>query len=157
MQQVSQQDGRGVFEGLRRYQASSKLKKAVLKLLAKEMDEARIQRLRDVFRTLDTRQEGFLTRDQLLKGMRDHLELRDLTPADLELILPPRAGDRLSCTEFLAALLGEQGFSRAELMNAFRRFDVRREGRISLDSLSQVLKNAGPGTPRKLQAAFQEA
>merc|ERR1712139_696074 len=115
MQQVSQQDGRGVFEGLRRYQASSKLKKAVLKLLAKEMDEARIQRLRDVFRALDTRQDGYLTRDQLLKGMREHLELRDLTAADLELILPPRRRgnlrgdeifsrecDRLSCNEFVA-------------------------------------------------------
>merc|ERR1719271_1141605 len=94
-------NGRNVFEDLRRYQASSKLKKAVLKVLAKEMDEARIQCFRDIFRTLDTRQDGFLTRDQLLKGMREHLELRDLTSADLELILPPRAGDRMSFNEFM--------------------------------------------------------
>jgi len=145
-----------VFLGLREYQASSKLKKAVLKLLAKEVDEARIQKLREHFKALDKHQDGFLTRDELFSGMRQHLELRHLTPADLALILPSGSNERLSCNDFIAALLSqrEAGFSRAELVNAFRRFDVHQEGRISMGALSEVLKNAGPTS---LVEAFCEA
>lgn len=145
---------RSVFDGLQRYHASSKLKKAVLKLLAKEVDETRLKQLRGQFNVLDVSRDGYLTRDKLLEGMRQHLGLRDLTAQDLLRVFPPSAGDRITCNDFTAALLGQQGFSRAELFNAFRRFDVRRENRISMDALADVLRNAGPAS--RLEA-FQEA
>lgn len=135
---------KNVFECLKQYQAAGKLKKAVLRLLAKEVDEDRIQRMREVFAALDVHKRGFLARDELLRAMQHHPDFRDFTAPDLELILPPRAGDRISSNEFIAALLAaQQSWSRAELLNAFQRFDVRREGKISIAALSEVLKNAG--------------
>lgn len=145
---------KSVFDGLLKYQASSKLKRAVWKLLAKEADESRVQKFRDLFRTLDKHQDGFLSRDELIHGMRQCPEFADLTPADLNEIIPTAARDRISCTDFTAAMIARQGFNRAELLNAFRRFDVRKEGKISLAALSDVLKNAGPVS--KLEA-FKEA
>eukprot|EP00931_Biecheleriopsis_adriatica_P000598 TRINITY_DN100675_c0_g1_i1.p1 TRINITY_DN100675_c0_g1~~TRINITY_DN100675_c0_g1_i1.p1 ORF type:complete len:275 (-),score=60.67 TRINITY_DN100675_c0_g1_i1:96-920(-) len=149
------QVSKSVFEGLQKYQASSKLKRAILKLLAKEADESRVQSLREQFRALDKHQDGLLTRDELLRGMQQCPEFKDLTPADIAQLLPPELCiDKISCTDFTAALLARQGFGRAEMLAAFRRFDVRREGKISLSALSEVLKNAGPAS--KLEA-FREA
>ncbi|CAK9084062.1 unnamed protein product [Durusdinium trenchii] len=59
---------KSVFEGLCKYQASSKLKRAVLKLLAKEADEERVKKLREQFRTLNVRQDGYISREELLQG-----------------------------------------------------------------------------------------
>lgn len=143
-----------VFAGLRAYHASSKLRKAVLKLLAKELDEQRVKRLREQFRQLDVGQDGCLSRQELAEAMRTHLGLEHLCDADVMRVLPPHCGDRVGFTDFLAAMLAGTGFSRAELLNAFRRFDVRREGRISLESLGEVLRNAGPES--RLEA-FREA
>jgi len=144
-----------VFDGLCKYQASSKLKRAILKLLAKEADEERVKTLREQFRTLDVQQDGFLSREELLRGLRQCQGFGDMTALDLVRLLPPDLfGEKISFTDFTAALLARQGFGKAELMAAFRRFDVRKEGKISLAALSEVLKNAGPAS--KLEA-FKEA
>eukprot|EP00434_Breviolum_minutum_P031013 symbB.v1.2.027430.t1/scaffold2809.1/size69810/5 len=148
---------KSVFEALCKYQASSKLKRAVLKLLAKEADEERVKRLREQFRLLDAHQDGFISRDELVHGMRQCPEFSNVTvtSSDLARILPPELfAEKISCTDFTAALLSLQGFRKAELLAAFHRFDVRREGKISLSALSDVLKNAGPAS--KLEA-FREA
>ena len=141
-----------VFEGLGRYQAASKLKRAVLRLLAKEVDEARVQELRRQFEALDARQDGLLSRDEILRGMR-RVNLGNLTPADLAQILPG-SSSHISYTDFMAAVLAKRGFGRAELLNAFRRLDVRGEGRISLEALGGILRGAGPASCLE---AFQEA
>ncbi|CAE7521900.1 CPK9, partial [Symbiodinium sp. CCMP2456] len=146
---------KSVFDGLCKYQASSKLKRAILKLLAKEADEERVKTLREQFRTLDVQQDGFLSREELLRGLRQCQGFGDMTALDLMRLLPPDLfGEKISFTDFTAALLARQGFGKAELMAAFRRFDVRKEGKISLAALSEVLKNAGPAS--KLEA-FKEA
>lgn len=145
---------KSIFEGLGKFQASSKLKKAILKLLAKEVDEGRIQGLREKFRALNVQQDGQLTRDDLLRGMREHLHVECLTRADMSVLLPHWTNDRLTASEFVAALLSRQGITRAELLSAFRRFDVRGEGRISMESLAHVLKCAGPTS---CLDAFREA
>lgn len=137
---------RSVFEGLWRYQASNRLKKAALKLLAKEVDEARIRSLREHFLALDCNQDGCLDRDDILIGMRRHLEQHNLKSADLTSVLPPEAGGQISCTSFTAALLAQQGFVRAELLNAFRRFDIHNEGKISPSTLAEVLKVSAPNS-----------
>lgn len=153
--QKSQVLDKSVFDGLCKYQASSKLKRAVLKLLAKEADEERVKKLREQFRFLDAQQDGFISREELLRGMRQCPEFSNVTAADLARILPPELfTEKISCTDFTAALLSLQGFRKAELLAAFHRFDVRREGKISLGALSEVLKNAGPTS--KLEA-FREA
>lgn len=144
---------KSVFEGLCKYQASSKLKRAVLKLLAKEADEERVKKLREQFRTLNVRQDGYISREELLRGLRQCPEFAHVTALDLARILPPELfAEKISCTDFTAALLSLQGFRKAELLAAFRRFDVRQEGKISLAALSEVLKNAGSSrnsdTPR---------
>jgi len=131
---------RSVFDGLWKYQTSSRLKKAALKLLAKEVDESRIQQLREYFRELDGEQDGYLTRDAILSGMQRHQELQVFKSVDLRSVLPPGASDQISCTSFVAAQLAQQGFSRAELLYAFRRFDIHNEGKLSAKTLAEVLK-----------------
>jgi len=131
---------RSVFDGLWKYQTSSRLKKAALKLLAKEVDESRIQQLREYFRELDGQQDGYLTRDAILRGMQRHKELQVFKSVDLGSVLPQGASDQISCTSFVAAQLAQQGFSRAELLYAFRRFDIHSEGKLSARTLAEVLK-----------------
>lgn len=131
---------RSVFDGLWKYRTSSRLKKAALKLLAKEVDESRIQQLREYFRELDGQQDGYLTREAILSGMQRHQELQVFNSVDLRSVLPPGASDQISCTSFVAAQLSQQGFSRAELLYAFRRFDIHGEGKLSARTLAEVLK-----------------
>merc|ERR1712216_11136 len=124
----------------------NKLKKAVLKLLAKEIDEVRIQQIREYFQALDRDKCGFLTREDLLQGMHKVWGLNSLTAQDVSAVLPDAVGDRIAYNDFIAAMIGHHSHAlgRAELLDAFRRFDVRKEGTITLESLEEVLKNAGP-------------
>ena len=68
----------------------------MLKLLAKEIDEVRIQQIREYFQALDRHKDGFLTRDELLRGIQKYWGLENLRAEDISAVLPDAVGDRIA-------------------------------------------------------------
>merc|ERR1719253_2134782 len=58
------------IDGLHDYQACSKLKRAVLQLLTRDLSELQIERSRDKFMTLNSEGDGILSPHELAEGMR---------------------------------------------------------------------------------------
>lgn len=133
-----------IFEGLMDYQAYSKLKRAVLQLLARELSERQIQELRKKFMALDTEGDGLLSVEELLKGMRHvgHVlpepDVRKIVAA-----LDPSGQGRIGYQEFISALIQRRvKFSREQFIDVFKKFDQDKKGRITYEDVRRVLQGA---------------
>ena len=140
-----------VLEGLRSWQGHNKLKQAVLRLLAKELTEVEIQEIRRKFIGLDKNNDGFITKDELMRAMHelrrdspslrfDEREVRSLVSA-----LDASGGaQKIGYQEFISALIERRmKFEREQLLEAFKKLDVFGEGKITSQALQAVLKNQG--------------
>merc|ERR1719277_887033 len=130
-------------ENLRSFRSQSRLKKAALQIIAGQMGESKIKKLRETFLALDTNGDGLLTRGELQEGLaRAGLEKGSM---DLEQIMDGVDADGsgvIEYTEFLAAILDRRSYLSEDVVwSAFNVFDRDGDGRITLQELQQVLDN----------------
>mmetsp|Transcript_118090 Transcript_118090/g.220762 ORF Transcript_118090/g.220762 Transcript_118090/m.220762 type:complete len:895 (+) Transcript_118090:119-2803(+) len=147
-----------IFEGLMDYQAYSKLKRAVLQLLARELSERQIQELRKKFMALDTEGDGLLSVEELLKGMRHVGHV--LPEPDVKKIvaaLDPSGQGRIGYSEFISALIQRRvKFSREQFIDVFRKFDQAKKGRITYEDVRRVLQGNADDTPGITESEWKE-
>merc|ERR1711972_125865 len=132
-----------IFEGLMKYQAYNKLKRAVLQLLTRELSEYQIQELRKKFNALDSKGDGLLSPEELMEGTR-HVgyEMREEELAKVMAALDSTGSQRIGYKEFISALIERRRkFDRDELFTCFRKFDTNNTGKISYDDVSEVLQS----------------
>jgi len=126
-----------IFEGLMKYQAYNKLKRAVLQLLTRELSEFQIQELRNKFMALDKEGDGLLSPAELLQGMQ-HVGY-EMSPAELEQVvaaLDHQGSQRIGYKEFVSALIERRvTFDRQQLWECFKKFDTTNSGRISYEDV----------------------
>jgi calcium-dependent protein kinase len=128
-----------VFDGLKQYQSSSKLKRLVLKLLARELNDFQISGLRKKFLALDKEGRGFITFEDLKVGVKDlGLVIQD---GDLELLVNTvGCGTEIGYNDFVAALIEKRLiFDKDQMKAVFNRLDIRNEGKLSIEGLKEVL------------------
>jgi len=135
--------GQGHLEALKGYVAESHFKKAALNVVARQLDEGRIQQLRSLFLHLDKDMCGTLTPQELSAG----LETTGLVghADDLKKLVAAMDADgsgRIDYSEFVAATLQQHHYTQEQtLWAAFRVFDRNGDGRISQRELLEVLSS----------------
>jgi len=133
-----------IFDGLMKYQAYNKLKRAVLQLLTRELSEFQIQELRGKFMALDTQGDGLLSPEELIEGMR-HVGY-EMTSSELSQIMAALDGsgsERIGYKEFISALIERRvKFDRQQLFECFKKFDKQGIGRITYQDVKSVMCNA---------------
>jgi len=133
-----------IFDGLMKYQAYNKLKRAVLQLLTRELSEFQIQELRGKFMALDTQGDGLLSPEELIEGMR-HVGY-DMTKVELSQVMAALDGsgnERIGYKEFISALIERRvKFDRQQLFECFKKFDKQGIGRITYQDVKSVMCNA---------------
>jgi len=133
------------FEDLKTYQGYNKMKRAVLQLLTHELSGRQISELRDKFMALDAQGNGFLSREDLLRGLRHIGEAMSNQQLD-EIIAALDGTDRSADTkqigynQFVSALVGRRlKFNRRQLWECFKKFDMDNTGVITFENVQRAM------------------
>mmetsp|Transcript_49020 Transcript_49020/g.116631 ORF Transcript_49020/g.116631 Transcript_49020/m.116631 type:complete len:509 (+) Transcript_49020:143-1669(+) len=130
-------------DNLRGFRSMNKLKKAALHIIANNLNEDQIKKLREVFMALDGNSDGLLTVNEMKEGMKK-AGLKDIPP-DMQQIMEDVDSDGsgvIDYTEFLAATLDQKAYIQEDICwVAFRVFDRNGDGKISKQEIANVLSD----------------
>lgn len=119
----------------------SHFEKAVLTVVAHYAHEHEMSELKEVFHSLDKDRTGFLTQEELKRGLvKCGVQLEDQEFADLFKALDADGTGKIAYTEWLAATIGKELVeSEAAIDDAFQFFDLGGTGTIEMWELEEVL------------------
>jgi len=139
---------------LRRFRCRSKFSKAVLHVIASQLNEIQIKSLRETFLSLDDNGDGLLSLTELKEGL-SRAGITDM-PKDLKEIMEGIDADGsgvIDYTEFLAATIERRQYMEENVCwTAFRVFDMDGDGKITPNELRRVLNNGSVNDLVDLQA-----
>merc|ERR1712151_260775 len=128
-------------DNLKSFRSQNKLKKAALHIIAGQLNEGQIKKLRETFMALDNNGDGLLTTAELKEGIQKS-GLKEI-PEDLQNIIEGIDSDgsgQIDYTEFIAATLEKKQYlEESTVWAAFRVFDRNGDGKISPEELRHVL------------------
>lgn len=149
-----------VLNNIRANISESEFKRFVLRVVAEQLprDGALVGTVEQAFRCLDRNGDGVLTVDEIIRGLRKHL---DLGAHDTELERLVAGIDRdnsgsVNMEEFISVALDQQkSCSLPVLWDAFNAFDRDRGGTITFDEIDKIVKDLegvrlGPATAEGL-------
>ncbi|CAD8143599.1 unnamed protein product [Paramecium octaurelia] len=144
----STQINKKVLNNLRQFQAETILKQALMSYMITQMStQKEIQDLQKEFQRLDENNDGFLSKDELLKGylqiQTDNKLVEDEVERILEIIDINRSG-QIDFSEFcMAAMNQEKLLSVQRVEQAFKIFDQNGDGFISKKELEAIMGDLG--------------
>eukprot|EP00916_Digyalum_oweni_P020024 GHVL01033491.1.p1 GENE.GHVL01033491.1~~GHVL01033491.1.p1 ORF type:complete len:582 (-),score=72.40 GHVL01033491.1:1975-3720(-) len=134
-----------LFDGLKDFQTQKKLKQAAIQILARQLNENEIEDLRKKFMAVDKSGDGTVSFNELRYSMqRAGYIMLDAELQNVMNSLDPTGNNRIGYHEFISALLVQRNnFERQQWAEVFNKFDSQKKGKITLDSLSEVLRSGG--------------
>jgi len=134
----------GFVSKLSKFRSQNRFKKAVLQIIAGQLNDDQIVQLRETFTAIDVNGDGLLTLEELKAG----LSRAGLTsvPSELQQIMEGLDSDNsgvIDYTEFLAATVDRRSYLQEDVCRtAFDVFDLDGDGTISQDELKKVLSTS---------------
>jgi calcium-dependent protein kinase len=142
-----------VYEGLRDFGRSTKLKQVLLRLMARELTEIQTQELRKKFLALDKTGDGKISRGEIITA----LKISGFSPADVGEIIPIGESGSISYNQFLAALSERKvKFGKHQLREAFKKIDPDNSGFVKMSQLVEIIKQS-LGKDAKVDEILKEA
>ena len=130
---------------LKSFKGSSKLKKAAMNVLVKQLSNKEIDHLRVEFQKIDTGNTGFIDANELANAMQDLN--RSMTRKEIEKIIKEvdYAGNgQINYSEFLAATVSVKSILTEDRMfMLFKQFDVDDTNYITFDNIKDAFIKLG--------------
>eukprot|EP00931_Biecheleriopsis_adriatica_P050248 TRINITY_DN29084_c0_g2_i1.p1 TRINITY_DN29084_c0_g2~~TRINITY_DN29084_c0_g2_i1.p1 ORF type:complete len:731 (-),score=177.76 TRINITY_DN29084_c0_g2_i1:77-2155(-) len=134
-----------IMTQMRTFVAQSRLKKVALQIIARQVSDDAIEKLRSIFLSVDDDNSGSLTVDEMDEALR-RLEVKESVRAEMRCIMHDIDVDgngEINYTEFIAATISKKDYLQKSVCSAaFDMFDVDGDGVVSKSDLVAVL-NAG--------------
>ena len=130
------------IQSMRKFKDHNKLQKAVITFIASRLQDKEVEKLKNIFQSLDANNDGTLT----LEEMKDGIESLNDPKVEKEIetlfnSLDTDKSGKIDYTEFLAACLDQKNYLRTErLTEAFQMLDLDGSGKISKQELRDALK-----------------
>jgi calcium-dependent protein kinase len=136
---------KSLLGNMRAFKSKNKLKMAAIHVIADQLDDLNIKGLREIFKSLDSNDDGTLTAKELQEGMAKAGGAIQESAADLLKLfasLDTDGSGNIDYSEFLAASLDRKLYEQQNACwAAFHVFDRNGDGKISKEELAQVLEN----------------
>lgn len=144
-----------VISQMRTFNAYNKLKRCALQVIAQNLPDDCMEKLRQVFLALDHDMKGALSVDQVEQEIQG-LDCDAAIKLDLKNMVHEIADDsgEINYTQFLAANMDKQKYIQEEACRAaFVLFDVDGDGLITRDDLAAVFSHEAPAEQEGTDAA----
>lgn len=123
------------------FTAQNKLKKATMQLIPSLLADKEIKKLREAFTVLDSNGDGRVSVEEMIKGLE---QFGVAATEDIDKLVKEMDADgsgEIDYTEFLAATVDKKMMNdEGVLWQAFLRFDLNNDGKITSDELAIVLQ-----------------
>ena len=127
-------------DGLKNYANSNKLRKAVLTYIASRLSEKEINKIKEVFQSIDTDNDGKLSLEEMKKAisLTDGIKI-EFDEKIFKSIDTDNSG-AIEYTEFISACIEKNIYlNKEKLKEAFKLFDADGSGKISRAEIQKVL------------------
>jgi calcium-dependent protein kinase len=133
-----------LVEGMHRFLTNNRLKRVALRIIARQIDDDSIKRLRSVFLTMDADNSGSLTVDEMTEAT-NKLDVGEMVRGGMVAImcqLDPTGSGVVEYTEFLAATMSKSQYLQEDVCRAaFIRLDSDGDGILSRKDLGRLLSD----------------
>lgn len=120
-----------VMDRLAGYHGKSKLKRAAINIMVKQMSEDQFADLREVFNKIDVDHSGIINKDELVQAMNQN-HAKSMTKQQIEELIHNvdyMGNDKINYTEFLSATIDPRILEDEErIKGVFNLFDVDNSG-----------------------------
>lgn len=127
---------------MRKFVVTSKLKKLALQVIARQVSDESIQKMRDLFQFIDVDNSGSITFQELDEGL-ERLDVDLATRAEITRVMCDIDIDgngTIDYTEFIAATINKQIYMKEEVCRAtFGMFDMNGDGVVCQQDLHKML------------------
>ncbi|KMZ60204.1 Calcium-dependent protein kinase 3 [Zostera marina] len=147
-----------VLSRMKQFRAMNKLKKVALKVIAQNLSEEEIMGLKEMFKSIDTDNNGMITLDELKAGLpklgtklSESEVMQYMEAADVD------GNGSVDYMEFISATMHMNRMEREEhLYKAFEYFDGDRSGYITIEELEQALTKYNMGDEKTIKEIIAE-
>ncbi|XP_043715986.1 calcium-dependent protein kinase 1-like isoform X2 [Telopea speciosissima] len=147
-----------VLTRMKQFRAMNELKKMALKVIAENLSEEKIMGLKEMFKSMDTDNNGTITFEELKVGI-SKLGTK-LSESEVRQLMETADVDRngtIDYTEFITATMHMNRMEKEDhLYTAFQYFDKDKNGYITLEELEQALKEYNMVDENKLKEIIAE-
>lgn len=147
-----------VLTRMKQFRAMNKLKKVALRVIAENLSEEEIMGLKEMFKSMDTDNNGTITYEELKAGLPklgtklSESEVRQLMEAaDVD------GNGTIDYMEFITATMHMNRMEKEDhLYKAFEYFDKDKSGYITMEELEQALKKYNMGDEKTIREIIAE-
>jgi len=133
-----------LIEGMHRFLTNNRLKRVALRIIARQISDESIERLRSIFLSIDTDNSGSITAEEMTEAV-SQLDVDDMSRSGLVEImcqLDPTGSGKVEYTEFLAASMSKHQYLQEDVCKAaFLRLDSDGDGVLTRKDLGRLLSD----------------
>jgi calcium-dependent protein kinase len=137
-------EGKSVLSHLKEFHTSNKFKRLALEVVANQLDDTHVEKMREVFEALDVNGDGLLSVEEMKEG----LAKVNLPVGAFDIISDFDAGESgvIDYSQFLSAAMSEEDYGRNDILKStFKVFDRDNDGKITRAELLAVLNRRDRG------------
>ncbi|CAI2385020.1 unnamed protein product [Moneuplotes crassus] len=133
-------DNKTLIDRLIRFRHCGRLRKAVVGYLASKVSDTELQKEIDFFNLLDTNKDGYITKKELEKGLKNYLDIDNDLINSIMASTDTEDKGALSFNEFIAAVLSDKiTKDHTKIAQAFQFFNKASDGYITDKQLKACL------------------